>query len=113
MAAAAQGQAMALAIVDDGGHPLRLFRAVGAGKMTGDVALSKARTAALARTATAALEDRLASQPALLALTAYLPMAGGVPLLFDGVCIGGIGVSGGTRPSDEAIAAAGASALAG
>jgi hypothetical protein len=39
--------------------------------------------------------------------------AGGVPLRRDGSIIGGIGVSGGSGKQDDAVAVAGASALAG
>ena len=40
-----------------------------------------------------------------------LPMGGGVPLLYRGQCVGGIGVSG-VAADDEAVAQAGAAALA-
>ena len=38
-------------------------------------------------------------------------MAGGVPLLHQGVCLGAIGISGMTPAVDTAIATAGAAAL--
>lgn len=110
-AARARGLAMTIAIVDDGGYPLRLERMDGAGMLTPKVALAKARTAALLRAPSAVLAERVAAEPALLALTDYLPMPGGVPLKVDGVCVGGIGISGGAAADDEAVAAAGAAAL--
>lgn len=110
-AAQARGLAMTIAIVDDGGYPLRLERMDGAGVLTPKVALAKARTAALLRAPSAVLAERVAAEPALLALTDYLPMPGGVPLKVDGVCVGGIGISGGAAADDEAVAAAGAAAL--
>lgn len=109
--AQARGLAMTIAIVDDGGYPLRLERMDGAGLLTPKVALAKARTAALLRAPSQVLADRVAAEPALLALTDYLPMPGGVPLMVDGACVGGIGISGGKPEDDEAVAAAGASTL--
>lgn len=110
-AARTEGLAMSVGIVDEGGYPLCLQRLDGAGLLTGKVALEKARTAALMRAPSRRLADRLASEPALLRLTDYLPMAGGLPILADGQCIGAIGVSGGTADQDEQIGAAGLRAL--
>lgn len=100
------GIAAAIAIVDDGGYPLRLFRADGAGKMTGAVALAKARTAALMRAPSGALTARLKDEPELLRLTDYLPMPGGLPVGYAGECTGGVGVSGGSADQDIGIAEA-------
>jgi len=111
--AARAGLAMSVAVTDAGGYPLSLQRMDGAGLLTADVALRKARTAALLRAPSRRLAERVASDPALLALTDYLPMAGGLPVLLDGACVGAIGVSGGTPDQDEQIAAAGLAALAG
>ena len=111
--AKARGLAMSIAIVDDGGHPLRLERLDGAGAMTPTVALAKARTAALMRGSTRLLAERVATEPALLRLTDYLPMEGGLPVVAEGACIGGIGVSGGKPDDDEAVGFAGLAALAG
>jgi uncharacterized protein GlcG (DUF336 family) len=46
-----------------------------------------------------------------LALPGVIPAEGGVPLLRDGVVIGGIGVSGVRSPQDGQIALAGVAAL--
>lgn len=110
-AARESGLAMSVGIVDEGGYPLCLQRLDGAGLMTGKVALEKARTAALIRGPSRRLADRVASEPALLRLTDYLPMAGGLPILVEGQCVGAIGVSGGTAEQDEEIAAVGLRAL--
>lgn len=111
-AARAEGLAMSVAIVDEGGYPLALQRLDGAALMTGKVALEKARTAALIRAPSGRLADRLTAEPALLRLTDYLPMAGGLPATIEGQCVGAIGVSGGTAAQDERVAAAGLEALA-
>ena len=110
-AARAEGWAMSVAVVDEGGYPLALQRLDGAGLMTGKVALEKARTAALIRAPSGRLADRLAAEPALLRLTDYLPMAGGLPAMIEGQCVGAIGVSGGAPEQDERIGALGLAAL--
>lgn len=103
-AAEASGLAMSVAIVDDGGYPIALHRMDRAGKLTAKVALEKAHTAALMRGPTAALQNRVKDEPALLRLTDYLPMAGGLPVMIDGECAGALGVSGGTAEQDIAVA---------
>ena len=65
------------------------------------------------RAPSGALTARLKDEPELLRLTEYLPMPGGQPIRHDGVCIGGIGISGGNAEQDETIARAGLEALAG
>ena len=105
------GLAMSIAIVDDGGFMLALHRLDGAGLLTPKVAVEKARTAALMRAPSEKLADRVASEPALLRLTDYLPMAGGIPALVGGHCAGAIGVSGGNPEQDVMVASAGIAAL--
>lgn len=100
------GVAASIAIVDDGGYPLRLTRADGAGALTPAVALAKARTAALMRAPSGALTARLKDEPELLRLTEYLPMPGGFPVRHQDACIGGVGVSGGTGEQDRQVAEA-------
>lgn len=109
-AAQAEGVAMSVAIVDDGGYAICLQRADNAGLMTPRVATDKARTAALLRAPSRVLADRVVTDPALLRLTEYLPMAGGVPLMVQGQCAGAVGVSGGSPDQDERVAAAGIAA---
>ena len=108
---------VSVAVVDGGGHPLLLERADGASPASGAAALAKARMAALNNKPTAALEQAInAERPALLQLAELLgppaaAMAGGLPLVLDGHCLGAIGVSGMTPEVDTAIAAAGCGAL--
>lgn len=110
-AAKTTGLAMSVAVVDDGGYPLCLERMDGAGLLTAKVASEKARTSALLRAPSRALADRVATDPALLRLTDYLPMTGGLPIVAEGCCIGAIGVSGGTPEQDEQAGQAGIEAL--
>lgn len=109
--AEARGLAMSIGVVDDGGYALRLVRLDGAGVLTAQVALDKARTAALLRAPSRILADRVKAEPALLRLTDYLPLEGGLPIVIDGVCVGGIGVSGGKPDDDEAVGSAGLTIL--
>ena len=45
------------------------------------------------------------------ALPEVTPVQGGVPIVFDGTCVGAVGVSGVQSHEDEQIAAAGIKAL--
>ncbi|MCX5947169.1 MAG: heme-binding protein [Cyanobacteria bacterium] len=80
-------------------------------------ALAKARLAAFNGKPTEAMEAAInGERPALMQLSGAmgepsLAMAGGLPLLALGVCLGAVGVSGMTPDLDGAIAAAGAAAL--
>jgi glc operon protein GlcG len=103
------GWAVTIAIVDDGGHLLFLERD-GAKVTTVDVAIRKARTSALAQYPSGALQKRVRDEPQLLALD-LMPMQGGMPLLYRGECIGGVGVSGVKPEEDEQIARAGCAVL--
>ncbi|MEI8250525.1 MAG: heme-binding protein [Synechococcus sp. ELA057] len=111
------GAAVTVALVDGGGHPLLLERRDGGSPASAAAALGKARMAAINGKATADQEAAInGPRPALLQLQGLLgepaaAMAGGIPLLLDGHCLGGIGVSGMTPEIDTAIAAAGAAAL--
>lgn len=103
------GLAVTIAIVDAGGHLLALHRD-GARPSTVAVAIDKARTAALMRSATSNLAAKIRENPALLRLKG-LPIGGGVPVPFRDFVLGGIGVSGGTPEQDEQIALLGAESL--
>lgn len=103
------GWSVTIAIVDDGGHLLFLERD-GAKVTTVDVAIRKARTSALAQYPSGNLQKRVREEPQLLALD-LMPMQGGMPLLYRGECVGGIGVSGVKPEEDEQIARAGCAVL--
>lgn len=108
----------AIAVVDAGGHPVALGRLDGSFPAAADVAFGKARTAALFRKPTRMFEDIVnggrITMTTLPALTGFTPLKGGVPLMRDGEVLGAIGVSGAaSADQDDAIAEAGAAALAG
>ena len=100
-----------VAIVDDGGYPMLLDRADGSHLESADIAMRKARTAAVTRESTQYWEQRVAERAAFLAISSFMPLRGGVPVLYQGECVGAIGVSGVTSAECEQIAKAGAAAL--
>ena len=104
---------VSIVIVDDAAIPLLLERLDGAGPTTAEVALGKARTAALTRQPTKLWEERVKERPAFLNFPAGLAIWGGVPILYQGECVGAIGVSGVQSQDDEKIASTGVAALTG
>ncbi|MBY0355452.1 MAG: heme-binding protein [Rickettsiales bacterium] len=102
---------VSIAIVDEGGYLLHLERMDGAVLQSPDIAWRKARTSALARNTTKALEAIAKERPGTLTFPDRLPVQGGVALLFDGQCVGAIGVSGAASADDEVIALAGAALM--
>ncbi len=100
-----------IAVVDEGGYLLHLDRMDGAGYHTPEIAALKARTSAIFRTPTKALEDTAKERPGTLAFPNRLPVQGGLPIMFEGQCVGGIGVSGVKSHEDEQVAQAGLNAL--
>lgn len=102
------GWAVSIAIVDDGGYLLAFRRLAGASKSSTQIALDKARSAALTRRPTRFFEDMLASgRTGAASLAGVIPMVGGLPALFDGQVVGAIAVSGVKGEFDEQIAEAG------
>lgn len=102
------GWAVTIAIVDDAGYLLNLARMDGVGPMTAEVALGKARTAALTRRPSQFWEERIKERPSFLRFPEILPIQGGVPLMVGNDCVGAIGVSGVQSHQDEQVALAGA-----
>ena len=106
-----------IAIVDEGAHLLVFARMDGAKLSSVEVALTKARSAALRRAPTGpspAGEPSLMNSLGLaLATDAKLTcLRGGLPLMVEGQCVGGIGVSGGPEADDVLVGQAGVDALA-
>lgn len=115
-AAETAGCAITVVVVDEVGAPILIVRD-GAGWLTPDVARAKATTAARMATPTADLGAKRELYPdwweqLLRRLPEATTLGGGLPLLIDGVVLGGVGVSGGTVEQDIAFASAGIEALA-
>jgi glc operon protein GlcG len=117
ISAAAEAEAVknkwnvAIAILDDGGHLLHLVRMDGATPANAEIAVGKARTSAVTRRASKMWEDRIAAGRISMLGMPVLPVQGGLPIVVDGTCIGGIGASGVQSHEDEQICQAGIDAL--
>ena len=101
-----------IAILDDGGHLLMLERMDGATPANAEIAVQKGRSAAISRRSTKMWEDRIKDGRLAMLKMPVLPVQGGIPVMYQGECVGGIGVSGVQSHEDEQIAQAGADALA-
>jgi uncharacterized protein GlcG (DUF336 family) len=102
---------VAIAILDDGGHLLHFARMDGATPANAAIAVEKGRTAAVSRRTSGSWQERIKTRPEMLKMPGILPVQGGVPILVDGGCVGGVGVSGVQSHEDEQIAKAGIDAL--
>jgi uncharacterized protein GlcG (DUF336 family) len=114
IAAAAETEAQAnnwhvvIAVVDDGGHLLYLQRGHETQFGSVETAMMKARAAVAFQRPTKSSEDAVLSGRLIhLALPGVIPAEGGVPILTNGMVIGGIGVSGVRSFQDGQIALAG------
>ena len=103
--------AVSIAVVDDGGFLLGLFRMDGASAITAEVATGKARTSALTKRPSKFFEDRVKERPAFVNFPAGILVQGGLPIVYENECVGAIGVSGVQSHEDEQIAQAGVTAL--
>ena len=102
-----------IAVVDDGGWPILLLRMDHAAFVASvELAPGKARTAALFKKPSQALEDAINhGRPAAVTAHDFVEMQGGLPVVVDGQVIGGIGASFDTPEHDVEIARAGLAAL--
>jgi glc operon protein GlcG len=112
-AALGRGLGVVVAEMDDTGTLVVLERLDDTQIASVDVAIAKARTAAIFRRPSGVFEDQIKNgRIAALALPGAAALRGGVPLIYQGHVIGAIGVSGDSPQIDEDIASAGAAALA-
>jgi glc operon protein GlcG len=119
MVAAAEAEAQrnnwagVIAVVDDGGWPILTERMDNAALVAGaELAPGKARTAALFRRPSQALEDAINNgRIAVATARGFVLMKGALPIIVDGQVIGAIGVSADTPDHDVQIAQAGLAAL--
>ena len=117
MMAAAKAEAekqkwgVTIAIVDDAGLLLMLERMDGARAQTAEVALLKARSAAITHRPGKTWEETVKTRPGVLNFPDAFHVTGGVPILHQGEVIGAVGVSGVQSFEDEQVAMAGIAAL--
>ncbi len=103
---------VSIAILDDGGHLLHFGRMDGASPASAAISVEKARTAAMTRRTSGMWEERIKQgRMAMLKMPGILPVQGGVPIIVQGNCVGGVGVSGVQSHEDEQIAQAGIDGL--
>ena len=101
-----------IAITDDAGYPLLVERMDGCGPISAEVAVGKARTAAVTRRPTKFWEDRIKERAGFLTFpTPGVMFQGGLPLMHQNECVGALGVSGVQSHEDEQIAQAGVAVL--
>jgi uncharacterized protein GlcG (DUF336 family) len=105
---------MAVAIVDPNGTLIYYEKMENTQLGSADVAIDKARSAALYKRPTKAMQDALAAGGAgirILALRGAVPVEGGIPLISDGKIVGAIGLSGANSDQDGQCATAGAAVI--
>jgi glc operon protein GlcG len=103
-----------ISIVDSGGHAVMLQRLDGSHLTAIGIGEGKARTAVEFRRPTKALEDTMAGGGLGLkysTVRGVMLIEGGIPIVFDGKIVGGIGVSDVDAKDDAQIAQAGADAI--
>jgi glc operon protein GlcG len=119
IAAAAEAEALknnwavAIAIVDDGGHLMHFQRLDGAAPVSSHIAPAKAHTSAMGRRESKIYEDVINGGRTSFLSAPFIEgmLEGGVPIMRDGVCLGAVGVSGVKSNEDAQIARAGIAAI--
>ena len=107
------GLAVAVVVVDDSTCVQSGVRMDGAGPMTFEAALAKARSTAGSGFPTSHWAQVLrGGETGVLAIPGVNPVPGGVPIVVEGQCVGAVGVSGALPHLDVAVAQAGAAAVA-
>ena len=102
----------AIAVGDHGGFLIYFERMDNTQLGSVEIAIDKARSAALFRRPSKVFEDAVAGgRTAILALRGAIPIDGGLPLVPGGKIVGAIGASGGTAQQDGQVAKAGADTI--
>ena len=102
-----------IAIVDDGGNLLAFTRMDGAKVLSIESAIRKAQTAASSRAPTGRIVGELEFRLAHATGGRLTNLKGGLPIVVEGITIGGIGVGSQTGEEDLEVAKAALAALAG
>ena len=106
--------AMCIAIVDPGGNLVYLEKMDGTQTGSVNVAIDKAKSAALFKRPGKAFQDTLAAGGEglrILTLQGAIPIDGSFPIVMDGKIVGAIGASGGTSDQDGVVGKAGADSV--
>jgi uncharacterized protein GlcG (DUF336 family) len=105
---------MAAAVVDPGGILVYFERLDDTQNASSQIAIDKARSAALFKRPTKTFQDSVERGGIglrVLTLRGAMPVDGGVPLVIDGRIVGGLGISGGTAEQDGQCAKAATDAM--
>jgi glc operon protein GlcG len=105
---------MAVAVVDPNGTLIYYEKTDDTQLGSAVICINKARSAALFKRPTKAIQDALTGGGAgmrVLGLEGAVPVEGGVPLITGGKIVGAIGVSGGTSEQDGQCAQQGAATV--
>lgn len=108
------GKSAVIAVVDAHGELIAFLRMDGAPLGSIAIACNKAYTAARLRRTTRVLGERVRERGIDVAYYGdprVTGFGGGVPVMHEGACIGGIGVSALSDEEDEALASLGAAAI--
>jgi glc operon protein GlcG len=106
-----KGFRVVVVVVDVSGRVLALRRTPDAQPASDQVAIDKARTAAIFVRPSREIEEQVTSgRFGALALHGARALIGGIPLVVDGQVVGAVGTSGETTDEDEAVSIAGAAA---
>jgi len=100
-----------ITIVDEGGNLLAFVRMDGAKLLSRETSLSKAISAASHRQPTSRLLPEIELKLAIASGGRLTNLEGGLPIILDGICVGGIGVGSGTGAQDIDVARAGLAAI--
>ena len=102
-----------IAVVDEGGNLVALERLDGTFTAGANISIGKAKTSVMFKRPTKFFEEIIKNgRTAMVALSDFTPLQGGVPIMVDGQIVGGVGVSGAASAvQDEELAIAGAMAL--
>jgi glc operon protein GlcG len=103
---------VAVAVVDNHGFLLYFEKIDDTQTSSGQIAVDKAKAAAMYRRPTRAFVDAIAKGgPAIMTLPGVVGSPGGLPIMVGGKIVGGVGVSGVTGDQDEQCSKAGVAAM--
>ena len=105
--------AVAIAVVDDGGHLMGMLRLDGVAPISSHIAPAKAKTAAMGCRESRIYEEIINNGRYSFLSAPHIEgmLEGGVPIVADGHVVGAVGVSGVKSTEDALIAQAGIAAL--
>lgn len=102
----------AIAVVNRDGMLLAFVRMDDVRSGSGELAIGKARAAALMERPTEELEENVAKGRTALATAGLTALRGGAPIVIDGVQVGAVGVAGRVKEQDAQVAAETAARIA-